>query len=106
MMGFKFEMSINSYAYDVQIADASMYILTPRLWLMVAASGCLLPFSLKGAMAALATSGHGAIGSSARSEFSRPHALRYSAGFSDSCRACVVGQRSTKVAGSWFNPST
>ena len=36
--GFKFEMSINSYAYDVQIADASMYILTPRLWLMVAAS--------------------------------------------------------------------
>ena len=38
MMGLKFEMSINSYAYDVQIADASMYILTPRLWLMVAAS--------------------------------------------------------------------
>lgn len=77
-----------------------------RTDLGVAASGWLLPFSLKGAMAALATSGHGAIGRSARSEFSPRLALSYSAGFSERCRACVVGQRSTKVAGFWFNPTT
>lgn len=39
MMRMQFEMSINAYAYDVQNADASMYILTQRFWLLVAASG-------------------------------------------------------------------
>ncbi len=37
-------MSINSYAYDAQNADASTYIRTPHLWLLVAASGWLLTF--------------------------------------------------------------
>lgn len=43
MMRTQFEMSINAYAYDVQNADASMYILAQRFWLLVAASGWLPP---------------------------------------------------------------
>ena len=37
MMRMQFEMSINAYAYDVQNADASMYILTLLSLLLVAA---------------------------------------------------------------------
>ncbi|MFP5442390.1 MAG: hypothetical protein ACLGIY_02085 [Betaproteobacteria bacterium] len=57
----QFEMSINAYAYDVQNSDASMYILTQRFWLLVAASGWQLPLSFGMPTTAAVSTGHSVV---------------------------------------------